>query len=93
MLDLASLGYSEIAGGGFYSQTVSFQIITKEVETNDWKKKYEQCKQEVDEMRLENILLLSWGSNVPDEGGPVYRKNEISHFYCITILCKLLDKL
>ncbi|MEQ2305976.1 hypothetical protein AMECASPLE_003383, partial [Ameca splendens] len=27
------------------------EIITKEVETNDWKKKYEQCKQEVDEMR------------------------------------------
>ncbi|MEQ2203259.1 hypothetical protein XENOCAPTIV_027634 [Xenoophorus captivus] len=41
----------------FYSHTVSFQIITKEVETNDWKKKYEQCKQEVDEMRLENTLL------------------------------------
>ncbi|XP_005804065.1 transforming acidic coiled-coil-containing protein 1 isoform X2 [Xiphophorus maculatus] len=27
------------------------EIITKEAETNDWKKKYEQCKQEVDEMR------------------------------------------
>lgn len=27
------------------------EIITKEAETNDWKKKYELCKQEVDEMR------------------------------------------
>ncbi|XP_012718909.2 transforming acidic coiled-coil-containing protein 1 isoform X1 [Fundulus heteroclitus] len=27
------------------------EIITKEAETNDWKKKYEQCKLEVDEMR------------------------------------------
>ncbi|XP_054905026.1 transforming acidic coiled-coil-containing protein 1-like isoform X2 [Poeciliopsis prolifica] len=27
------------------------EIITKEAETNDWKKKYERCKQEVDEMR------------------------------------------
>ncbi|XP_041855357.1 transforming acidic coiled-coil-containing protein 1-like isoform X3 [Melanotaenia boesemani] len=27
------------------------EIITKEVEVNDWKTKYEQCKQEVDEMR------------------------------------------
>ncbi|XP_047237602.1 transforming acidic coiled-coil-containing protein 1-like isoform X3 [Girardinichthys multiradiatus] len=27
------------------------EIITKEIETNDWKKKYEQCKEEVDEMR------------------------------------------
>ncbi|XP_072244117.1 transforming acidic coiled-coil-containing protein 1-like isoform X1 [Leuresthes tenuis] len=27
------------------------EIITKEAEANDWKKKYEQCKQEVDEMR------------------------------------------
>ncbi|XP_068994484.1 transforming acidic coiled-coil-containing protein 1-like isoform X2 [Embiotoca jacksoni] len=27
------------------------EIITKEVEANDWKKKYEDCRQEVDEMR------------------------------------------
>uniref|UniRef100_A0A1A7WHC0 Transforming, acidic coiled-coil containing protein 1 n=1 Tax=Iconisemion striatum TaxID=60296 RepID=A0A1A7WHC0_9TELE len=27
------------------------EIITKEVEVSDWKKKFEQCKQEVDEMR------------------------------------------
>ncbi|XP_017269414.1 transforming acidic coiled-coil-containing protein 1 isoform X3 [Kryptolebias marmoratus] len=27
------------------------EIITKEAEVNSWKKKYEQCKQEVDEMR------------------------------------------
>uniref|UniRef100_A0A3Q2E1T0 Transforming acidic coiled-coil containing protein 1 n=1 Tax=Cyprinodon variegatus TaxID=28743 RepID=A0A3Q2E1T0_CYPVA len=27
------------------------EIIAKEAETQDWKKKYEQCKQEVDEMR------------------------------------------
>lgn len=27
------------------------EIITKEVEVNDWKKKYEDCRQEVDEMR------------------------------------------
>ncbi|XP_038145979.1 transforming acidic coiled-coil-containing protein 1-like isoform X1 [Cyprinodon tularosa] len=27
------------------------EIIAKEAETKDWKKKYEQCKQEVDEMR------------------------------------------
>uniref|UniRef100_A0A8D3AIA2 Transforming acidic coiled-coil-containing protein C-terminal domain-containing protein n=1 Tax=Scophthalmus maximus TaxID=52904 RepID=A0A8D3AIA2_SCOMX len=33
------------------SDSVSFQIITKEVEANDWKKKYEDCRQEVNEMR------------------------------------------
>ncbi|CAN9513272.1 unnamed protein product [Ophioblennius macclurei] len=27
------------------------EIITKEAEANDWKKKYEQCRQEVEEMR------------------------------------------
>lgn len=27
------------------------EIITKEVEANDWKKKYEDCRREVDEMR------------------------------------------
>lgn len=32
---------------------VFFQIITKEAEVSDWKKKYEDCRKEVDEMRLE----------------------------------------
>lgn len=38
----------------------SFQIITKEVEVNNWKKKYEQCKQEVEEMRLDYKLLQAF---------------------------------
>lgn len=37
--------------------TICFQIITKEVEANDWKKKCEISRQEVTEMRLENTLL------------------------------------
>lgn len=32
---------------------VFFQIISKEAEVSDWKKKYEDCRKEVDEMRLE----------------------------------------
>lgn len=32
---------------------IFFQIITKEAEVSDWKKKYEDCRKEVDEMRLE----------------------------------------
>lgn len=35
----------------------SFQIITKEAEVSSWKKKYDQGKQEVDEMRLDYKLL------------------------------------
>ena len=38
---------------------ISFQIITKEAVANDWKKKYEDSKQEVSEMRWENILMHS----------------------------------
>uniref|UniRef100_A0A8C6PVI0 Transforming acidic coiled-coil-containing protein C-terminal domain-containing protein n=1 Tax=Nothobranchius furzeri TaxID=105023 RepID=A0A8C6PVI0_NOTFU len=33
------------------------EVITKEVEVSDWKRKFQQCKQEVDEMRLDNELL------------------------------------
>uniref|UniRef100_A0A665TX24 Transforming acidic coiled-coil-containing protein C-terminal domain-containing protein n=1 Tax=Echeneis naucrates TaxID=173247 RepID=A0A665TX24_ECHNA len=38
------------------------EIITKEVEANDWKKKYEDCRQEVNEMRLKNIAQMSSSS-------------------------------
>lgn len=52
------------------TDNVSFQIITKEVEVSDWKKKYEQGKQEVAEMRLEtyNHTLLSQTRNLDHEG-------------------------
>lgn len=35
-----------------------FQIITKEVEVSDWKKKFDASRQEVTEMRL-----AAWGFN------------------------------
>lgn len=35
------------------TRNVFFQIITKEAEVSDWRKKYEDCRKEVDEMRLE----------------------------------------
>lgn len=42
------------------TEHVSFQIITKEVEANDWKKKYEVSRQEVAEMRLELMWLFAF---------------------------------
>lgn len=42
----------------FVSKQMSLcQIITKEVEVSDWKKKFEAGRQEVTEMRLENMSL------------------------------------
>lgn len=46
-------------GTGRLSNSLFFQVITKEAEVNEWKKKYEQGKQQVEEMRLGNVLLHS----------------------------------
>lgn len=48
--------------------TICFQIITKEVEANDWKKKCEVSRQEVTEMRLEKTLLTTSLSFLNNQG-------------------------
>lgn len=45
---------------------VSFQIITKEAVANDWKTKYEDSRQEVSEMRWDNLVLCAFHSAVKD---------------------------
>lgn len=59
---------------------VSFQIITKEVEANDWKKKYESSRQEVTEMRLENMLLHAFYSAVMEKLPPYFSSaQDVTH--------------
>lgn len=37
-----------------------YQIITKEIEVNEWKRKYEECRVEVMEMRLGQREVFTW---------------------------------
>lgn len=54
---LSSASLSAVCQAMLLTCSFSFQIITKELEANDWKRKYEDCRQEVSEMRLESMWL------------------------------------